>query len=165
MPTPSQYGNSAEALTPTPAHDTNGTHTVLRSQTVEKPNREYGEDYPSGAEPVTAPATVSGEEPATCHWETGKAAGTSDPRSQETCREHRRNADFIQFSILYRAHGGCKLMTNSTQIAANFSISQRIAAGSLALLLGISLLWGAGFAAQAHDAAHDTRHAIGFPCH
>jgi cobalt transporter subunit CbtB len=57
-------------------------------------------------------------------------------------------------------------MTNSTRIsAANLSISQRIAAGSLALLLGISLLWGAGFAAQAHDAAHDTRHAIGFPCH
>lgn len=56
-------------------------------------------------------------------------------------------------------------MNNSTQIAANLTISQRIAAGSLALLLGITLMWGAGFAAQAHDAAHDTRHAIGFPCH
>lgn len=56
-------------------------------------------------------------------------------------------------------------MNKSTQIAANLSISQRIAAGSLALLLGITLMWGAGFAAQAHDAAHDTRHAIGFPCH
>lgn len=56
-------------------------------------------------------------------------------------------------------------MKNTARISADLSLSQRIAAGSLALLLGVTLLWGAGFAAQAHDAAHDTRHAIGFPCH
>lgn len=59
-------------------------------------------------------------------------------------------------------------MTNSTRIStANLSISQRLAAGSLALMLGLSVLWAVGFAnaAQVHNAAHDTRHAIGFPCH
>ncbi len=55
----------------------------------------------------------------------------------------------------------------STRTTADLSISQRIAAGSLALLLGLTLLVGAGFAnsAQLHNATHDTRHAIGFPCH
>lgn len=33
--------------------------------------------------------------------------------------------------------------------------------------LGAGLLFAAGFANSAvmHDAAHDTRHSIGFPCH
>jgi cobalt transporter subunit CbtB len=55
----------------------------------------------------------------------------------------------------------------STRTTADLSISQRLAAGSLALLLGLTLLVGAGFAnsAQLHNATHDTRHAIGFPCH
>ena len=43
--------------------------------------------------------------------------------------------------------------------------------GVLAVLaaaaLGLFLVFGAGLAQSAalHDAAHDTRHAIGFPCH
>ncbi len=34
-------------------------------------------------------------------------------------------------------------------------------------LIGATLLFTAGFANPAvmHDAAHDTRHSIGFPCH
>jgi len=37
----------------------------------------------------------------------------------------------------------------------------------LAAALGALLVLGVGFlhAAPVHDAAHDTRHAIGFPCH
>ena len=33
--------------------------------------------------------------------------------------------------------------------------------------LGFGLLFAAGFANSAtlHDAAHDTRHSVGFPCH
>ena len=33
--------------------------------------------------------------------------------------------------------------------------------------LGAGLLFAAGFANSAtlHDAAHDTRHSVGFPCH
>ncbi len=34
-------------------------------------------------------------------------------------------------------------------------------------LIGATLLFAAGFANPAvmHDAAHDTRHSVGFPCH
>ena len=34
-------------------------------------------------------------------------------------------------------------------------------------LFGMTVLFVAGFANSAvlHDAAHDTRHAVGFPCH
>ena len=36
-----------------------------------------------------------------------------------------------------------------------------------AALLGSVILYGAGFAPQSavHNAAHDSRHAAGFPCH
>ena len=35
------------------------------------------------------------------------------------------------------------------------------------LLFGLVVLYGVGFSTQslAHNAAHDTRHANGFPCH
>jgi len=36
-----------------------------------------------------------------------------------------------------------------------------------AFLLGMVMLYGAGFvqAPEVHNAAHDARHSIGFPCH
>jgi len=36
-----------------------------------------------------------------------------------------------------------------------------------ALLLGAVILYGVGFVetSAVHNAAHDTRHAVGFPCH
>ena len=36
-----------------------------------------------------------------------------------------------------------------------------------AIILGVLLLYGVGFAQPSaiHDAAHDSRHGIGFPCH
>jgi len=36
-----------------------------------------------------------------------------------------------------------------------------------AIVLGLALLYGVGFASMdiAHNAAHDTRHSIAFPCH
>ena len=42
----------------------------------------------------------------------------------------------------------------------------RIAA-ALAGLLGLFLLWGVGFSQipALHNAAHDTRHSLAFPCH
>ena len=38
---------------------------------------------------------------------------------------------------------------------------------ALAAALGLVLLWGVGFAGNGvwHETAHDTRHALGFPCH
>lgn len=33
------------------------------------------------------------------------------------------------------------------------------------LVLGIAMLFVVGFMNVAHNAAHDTRHAVAFPCH
>ena len=56
---------------------------------------------------------------------------------------------------------------NSILVTRPLSISQRIAAGLAAFAFGSALLFGVGFAQdqRMHNAAHDTRHAIGFPCH
>ncbi len=37
----------------------------------------------------------------------------------------------------------------------------------LAIIFGVLLLYGAGFAqpSAVHDAAHDLRHSLAFPCH
>lgn len=49
----------------------------------------------------------------------------------------------------------------------SLSLSQRLVSASLALMLGLTLLVGTGFAGdyRLHNGAHDTRHAMGFPCH
>lgn len=46
-------------------------------------------------------------------------------------------------------------------------VSERAKAAFLALFLGAFFAWGAGLANSQvlHDAAHDTRHSYGFPCH
>ncbi len=51
--------------------------------------------------------------------------------------------------------------------AVSLSSQQRMAAGVLALIFGAFFLFGVGFAHSntLHNAAHDTRHALGFPCH
>ena len=51
--------------------------------------------------------------------------------------------------------------SNST-IAVNQSASVQIFG---ALILGAAMLFAVGFMDVAHSAAHDTRHAIAFPCH
>jgi len=53
--------------------------------------------------------------------------------------------------------------TNTVQV----SVSQRISAGLAVIFVGTTLLYTVGLShmAVAHNAAHDTRHAIGFPCH
>jgi cobalt transporter subunit CbtB len=59
-------------------------------------------------------------------------------------------------------------MTTKTSYGTfNLSVSQRVAAGLACAFLGIGILYAVGFAemAVAHNAAHDTRHAVGFPCH
>ena len=57
--------------------------------------------------------------------------------------------------------------STTTSAVQSLSVSQRIIAGSLALMLGLTLLVGTGFAGdfRLHNGAHDTRHAMGFPCH
>ncbi|WEJ32573.1 CbtB-domain containing protein [Devosia sp. SD17-2] len=57
--------------------------------------------------------------------------------------------------------------TTVSSSLSSLSLSQRLMAGLLALFLGTTLLVGTGFAGdyRLHNGAHDTRHAMGFPCH
>jgi cobalt transporter subunit CbtB len=45
--------------------------------------------------------------------------------------------------------------------------TETVAAALLAALLGVFVIWTVGFSHIdiAHNAAHDTRHSAGFPCH
>ena len=45
--------------------------------------------------------------------------------------------------------------------------SERLFAAAMAALFGAFLVWGIGFSpiAALHNAAHDTRHSLAFPCH
>jgi cobalt transporter subunit CbtB len=54
---------------------------------------------------------------------------------------------------------------NSAALAS--SRLEALRAAAVALVLGFGLVWLAGFAypESVHDAAHDTRHALSFPCH
>jgi len=49
------------------------------------------------------------------------------------------------------------------------SLSARISSTAVALSLGLVILFGVGFAQGSngalHNAAHDTRHTMAFPCH
>ena len=56
--------------------------------------------------------------------------------------------------------------TNDTTVAIA-GTNTDILAIALAALMGVGLIFVAGFASSAtiHDAAHDQRHAIAFPCH
>ena len=47
------------------------------------------------------------------------------------------------------------------------SRSEVLVVATMAALLGAFLVWGVGFSpiAALHNAAHDTRHSMAFPCH
>lgn len=50
---------------------------------------------------------------------------------------------------------------------STISVKERIVAGVAALAFGVFLTFATGFAGSTvlHNAAHDTRHSVGFPCH
>lgn len=58
-------------------------------------------------------------------------------------------------------------MTTDRISTSSLSISQRVAAGVSVMAFGLLLVFGVGLAHadKLHNAAHDTRHSIGFPCH
>ena len=58
-------------------------------------------------------------------------------------------------------------MTARIASASTATASRRLAAGLALLFIGLTLTFAVGLSnmAVAHNAAHDTRHAIGFPCH
>jgi cobalt transporter subunit CbtB len=54
-----------------------------------------------------------------------------------------------------------------TATITSLSFPQRLVGGVVALVFGLVLVGGVGFAQDmaVHNGAHDTRHALGFPCH
>jgi len=59
------------------------------------------------------------------------------------------------------------ITTASHAPAITSTLSQRIVAAVGASLLGLCLVYFAGFShiEAVHNAAHDTRHSAAFPCH
>lgn len=57
--------------------------------------------------------------------------------------------------------------TTATQTAALSQSKNKMLPIALAALMGIAIMFVAGHiqANALHDAAHDVRHATGFPCH
>ena len=55
------------------------------------------------------------------------------------------------------AHAGARTSERSAALIAAVTSA----------LLGLLLIWGVGFSpiAALHNAAHDTRHSMAFPCH
>lgn len=81
-------------------------------------------------------------------------------RSQETGRAERN-------IIPVGCDGKEKDMTVLTKSLAGSKASELIRAALFSALIGGALLFVAGHAQSAtlHEAAHDIRHATGFPCH
>jgi cobalt transporter subunit CbtB len=59
------------------------------------------------------------------------------------------------------------LLDNAQTEARSEVLKNRILPAMMAGMLGLVLLYAAGFAetAQLHNAAHDGRHSASFPCH
>lgn len=57
-------------------------------------------------------------------------------------------------------------MTTKT-ISASTGITTRVKSGLVCLFTGSAMIFMVGLShiSTVHNAAHDTRHAIGFPCH
>ena len=56
---------------------------------------------------------------------------------------------------------------NQSVLAAATPRAERKLSAFLAVMLGLVIVFGAGFAPSEamHNAAHDTRHSFAFPCH
>jgi cobalt transporter subunit CbtB len=65
-------------------------------------------------------------------------------------------------AVEVQPHGG--LPATGFRAAAR---SEALIAAAMAAVLGVFVIWGIGFApiGVLHNAAHDTRHSMAFPCH
>ncbi|ONH53204.1 cobalt transporter subunit CbtB [Pseudomonas cedrina] len=59
------------------------------------------------------------------------------------------------------------ISSTSHSASSTTTLSQRLAAAIGASILGVCLVYFAGFShiEAVHNAAHDTRHSAAFPCH
>jgi len=58
-------------------------------------------------------------------------------------------------------------LSNAAPLALTAARAEVLKAAFVALFLGVGLVYLVGFSHSdtAHDAAHDTRHSLSFPCH
>ena len=58
-------------------------------------------------------------------------------------------------------------MNTASFSTPTLSFSDRVKAVTAALVIGVALIYTTGFAASTnvHNAAHDSRHGLAFPCH
>ncbi len=58
-------------------------------------------------------------------------------------------------------------MTTQIKTLSGISVKERVMVGIAALAFGLFITFTTGFAGSTvlHNAAHDTRHSVGFPCH
>lgn len=58
---------------------------------------------------------------------------------------------------------------STISITKKATLSSRLSSAAVVLSLGLVILFGVGFAQGSngvlHNAAHDTRHTMAFPCH
>jgi cobalt transporter subunit CbtB len=89
----------------------------------------------------------------------GKAEVLPRPASQETGHA-RRNHEAVGCD-------GKEMRMNTLNTTKTAATSTTLISAVFVALLGATLVFIAGHAQSAtlHDAAHDTRHAVGFPCH
>ena len=92
------------------------------------------------------------------HWETGKVTD-HHATSQET------GLRSVSTPLSGVTGLGDRIMMTETKVIA---VSTPATAGiALAFITGLTLLFASGYAQATalHDAAHDQRHAMAFPCH
>jgi cobalt transporter subunit CbtB len=58
-------------------------------------------------------------------------------------------------------------LSSANPVALSAARAEVLKAAFVALFLGVGLVYLVGFSHSdtAHDAAHDTRHSLSFPCH
>jgi cobalt transporter subunit CbtB len=110
-------------------------------------NREHGWFTYKGIDAVAAPATVKGEfrlSQNTCHIKLTPMLSGEIDKGKEAMRTKTLNA-------------------TESDVTINETLKARI----LAVALGTAMLFVVGFAysTPVHNAAHDTRHTLAFPCH
>jgi cobalt transporter subunit CbtB len=59
------------------------------------------------------------------------------------------------------------MFRSATLTDVGLRLSARVMAASILFMLGGVMVYGVGLShsTAAHNAAHDTRHTLGFPCH
>jgi cobalt transporter subunit CbtB len=122
----------------------------------QRPNREHGEDDAQGDQLRDCPRNCKRR---------GVQQTPLGNREGVASRFSRKPGDlpdeYVDLNTSRRV-----IMTATTR-TRTISIPQRISVGLISMFFGVFLVYGVGIAqdSRLHNAAHDTRHSLGFPCH